>query len=105
MIVSYIQGALRKELLIASFVEPFKDTTLGKTCRLTLPLFETTYLNIAFLTNFLLIKGYVQCTLRKALPIATSVECFETITLGKPYRKILAALEKVLLTFCYNIVK
>ena len=30
LIVSYIQGALRKELLIASFVELFKNANLGK---------------------------------------------------------------------------
>ena len=30
LIVSYIQGALRKELLIAPFVEHFQNATLGK---------------------------------------------------------------------------
>ena len=30
LIVSYIQGAVRKALLIATFVERFKTITLGK---------------------------------------------------------------------------
>ena len=28
----YVQGALRKELRIAAFVEHFKTTTLGRSC-------------------------------------------------------------------------
>ena len=32
LIESYLQGALRKELCIAPFVERFKITTLGRSC-------------------------------------------------------------------------
>ena len=47
LIVSYIQGAL-----IASFIELFKNTNLGKSYRQTLPALERIYLNVAFLQNF-----------------------------------------------------
>ena len=32
LIENYLQGALRKELCIALFVERFKITTLGRSC-------------------------------------------------------------------------
>ena len=48
----YVQGALRKELLIASFVEILKAATLVKSYWEILPVFEIIYLNIAFLVNF-----------------------------------------------------
>ena len=48
----YVQGALRKELHIAPFVERLKTTTLGKSYWLILSVLETIHLNIAFLMNF-----------------------------------------------------
>ena len=70
----YVQGALRKELLITPFIERLKTATLGKSYWEILPVFGIIYLNIAFLMIFLLIDGLLQGALRKELPIAPSVE-------------------------------
>ena len=52
LIEDYVQGALRKELFIAPFVERFNTATLGKSYRSILPVLGTIYLNFAFLPNF-----------------------------------------------------
>ena len=48
----YVQGALWKELYIASFVERFKARTLRKSYWEILPVNVTNYLNITFLPTF-----------------------------------------------------
>ena len=52
MIEGLVQGALRKELLIAPFVEHLKAATLGKSYWEIVPVLGTVYLNIAFLSIF-----------------------------------------------------
>ena len=52
LVKGYVQGALRKELLLAPFVERFKTATLGKSYWYILPVLGTIYLNIAFLPSF-----------------------------------------------------
>ena len=44
--------ALRKEVLIAPFVERFKTVIMGKSYWEILSVFGVIYLNIAFLSNF-----------------------------------------------------
>ena len=48
----YVQGALRKELLIAPFVEYFKTATLESLNDNIYQYLEQKLLNIAFLPNF-----------------------------------------------------
>ena len=48
----YVQGALRKELLMAPSIKCFKTATLGRSYRCILPVLETIFKNIAFLLNF-----------------------------------------------------
>ena len=48
----YVQAALLKELHIASFVERFKTTTLGRSYRCILPVLGLNFLKIEFLLNF-----------------------------------------------------
>ena len=48
----YLQRTLRKELLIAPFVERLESATLGKSYRYILRIFGTPYLSIAFLLKF-----------------------------------------------------
>ena len=52
MIEGLVQGALRKELLIAPFVEHLKAATLGKSYWEIVPVLGTVYLTIAFLSIF-----------------------------------------------------
>ena len=70
----YVQGALRKELLITPFIERLKTATLGKSYWEVFPVFGIIYLNIAFLVIFLLIDGLSQGALQKELRIAPFVE-------------------------------
>ena len=48
----YVQGALRKELLVAPFEESFKATTLERSYYWILQVLGNIYLNIAFLPIF-----------------------------------------------------
>ena len=74
----YVQGALRKELLIALFIEHYQTTTLGNSYWYIFPVLGTIYLNIAFLLNFT--DGtYVQGALQKELLIAPFVEHFKQL--------------------------
>ena len=52
LVEGYGQGALRKDLRIAPFVEHFDIATLGKSCWRILPVLRTIYLNIGFLSIF-----------------------------------------------------
>ena len=52
MIEAWVQGALRKQLLIAPFVERLEAATLGKSYWEILSIHGTIYLNIALLLIF-----------------------------------------------------
>ena len=52
MVGDYVQGALRKDLIMAPSIEPFKTTTLGCSYRCILPVPGTICKNVAFLSIF-----------------------------------------------------
>ena len=80
------QGALRKELIFAPFVERFKAGTLRKVFLIN---FISTYSKLLkhfIFPRFLLIEDYEQGALRKELIVAPFVERFKTATLRKSSR-------------------
>ena len=93
LVEGYMQGALRKELRIAPFVESFETASLGRSYWWILPVLKTVLMNFASTWNnlfkdwisseFLLMECYVQGALRKELHIVPFVEHFKTTTLGK----------------------
>ena len=81
----YEQGALRKEPIIASFLERFKKATLRK---VFLMKFISTYSNLLnhfIFVHLLLTEIYEQGALRKEPVIASFVERFKKATLRKFY--------------------
>ena len=66
-------------------MERLKTATLGKSYQEILPVFATIYLNIAFLSKFLIIEGLVLGALRKDLPIVPFIGRHKTATLGTSY--------------------
>ena len=52
LIEGIVPGSLRKELLIAPFVDHLETATFGKSYLKILPIIRTIYLNIVFLPNF-----------------------------------------------------
>ena len=83
LIEAKVQGALGKELLIASSVEHLEAATLGESL---LRDFVSTWNNLlkyCTSVNILLKECYAQVALRKKLFIALFAECFKTTTLEK----------------------
>ena len=107
----YVLGALRKELLIASFVEPLKQLLSESLTANIYQYFEQKWLSIAFSPNFFQTESYESCStkvaLRKKVFIASFVKRFNTGTLGKSYWYILPVLGTIylnipfLLNFCW----
>ena len=76
LIESLAQGALRKELLIAPFVERLKTVILGKSYERFWQYWNN-LLKLCISAEFLLIEDLVQGALRKELAIAPFVECLK----------------------------
>ena len=79
----YVQGALRKDLLMAPSIERFITATLGRSYRWILPVLWINWLKHWISSKFLLIQSYLQGALRKKLRIAPFVERFKIATLGR----------------------
>ena len=85
LIENYDQGAaLRKESVIATFMEQFKIATLRKSYWWILLVIRAICLTISFLSIFF-IETYEQYALRKELIIAPLTERFQTATMRKFY--------------------
>ena len=96
----YGQGALRKDLLIAPFVEQSKTTTLGRSQWYHVSVLRTKYPSIAFLPSFFW-QEKVQGVLRKERLIAPFVERFQTSTLRNSYWYILPVLGSIYLIIAF----
>ena len=79
----YVQGALRGELLMASFVERFKTSTLGKSHWYILPVLGKNKLKRCISYKFLPTEGHVEGPLQKEQHITPFTERFRITTLGK----------------------
>ena len=86
LIESLAQGALRKELLIAPFVERLKTVILGKSYERFWQYWNN-LLKFCISAKCLLIESLPQGALRKELPIAPFVERLKTAILGKSYER------------------
>ena len=80
-----MKDALRKELIIAPFVERFKTATLRKVLLINFVSTYAIWLKEFIFVHFLLIESLGKGALLKELDIALSAEWFKTATLRKPY--------------------
>ena len=83
LIEGYRKYYLRKELVIAPFVERFKAATLRKSSKWTFFLLTAAWLNLSVFVNFLMIEDNEQGALKKDGEITAFVEHLKTITLRK----------------------
>ena len=84
LIEGYVQGALRKELHIAPFLERFKKN-YRKVLLINFVRIWHNLLSHCIFAKFWLMEDYVQGALRKELQIAPFLEHFKTTTLRKSY--------------------
>ena len=80
-----MKDALRKELIIAPFVERFKTATLRKVLLINLVSTYAIWLKEFIFVHFLLIESLGKRALLKESDNALSAEWFKTATLRKPY--------------------
>ena len=80
-----MKDALRKELIIAPFVERFKTATLRKVLLINFVSTYAIWLKEFIFVHFLLIESLGKRALLKESDIALSAEWFKTATLRKPY--------------------
>ena len=81
LIEGYVQGALRKELHIAPFLERFKKN-YRKVLLINFVRIWHNLLSHCIFAKFQLMEGYVMGALRKELRIAFFVQRFKTTTFG-----------------------
>ena len=80
-----MKDALRKELIIAPFVERFKTATLRKVLLINFVSTYAIWLKEFIFVHFLLIESLGKRALLKESDIALSAEWFKTATFRKPY--------------------
>ena len=83
LIEGHEQGALRKEMIVAPFVERFKNSYFEKAFLINFIRTYTKLLKHFIFAPFLLIEDYRKGALRKELIVAPIVERFKISTLRK----------------------
>ena len=91
LVEGYVQGALRKDLLMAPSIERFITATLGRSYRCILSVLGTICKNIAFLLNFCWWKAIYRVLYERSYALLLS-QSVKTASLGRSYWWILPVL-------------